>query len=51
MPWRVVSGGSEHVRLVEDVVMGEAKEVRVVRMRPYVDSYLVVGERSAKCLK
>ena len=43
MPWRVVSGGSEHVRLVEDVVMGEAKEVRVMRMRPYVDSSLVVG--------
>ncbi|CAN0328324.1 unnamed protein product, partial [Ascophyllum nodosum] len=42
-PWRIVSGGSEHVRVVEDVVTGETKEVHVVRMRPYADSSLVVG--------
>ena len=42
-PWRVVSGGSEHVRVVEDIVTGETKEVHVVRMRPYADSSLVVG--------
>ena len=42
-PWRVVPGGSEHVRVVEDIVTGETKEVDVVRMRPYADSSLVVG--------
>ena len=42
-PWRVVSGGSEHVRVVEDIVTGETKEVQVMRMRPYADSSLVVG--------
>ena len=42
-PWRVVPGGSEHVRVVEDIVTGETKEVHVVRMRPYADSSLVVG--------
>ena len=42
-PWRVVSGGSEHFRVVEDIVTGETKEVHVVRMRPYADSSLVVG--------
>ena len=41
--WRVVPGGSEHVRVVEDTVTGETKEVHVVRMRPYADSSLVVG--------
>ena len=40
---RVVPGGSEHVRVVEDIVTGETKEVHVVRMRPYADSSLVVG--------
>ena len=39
-PWRVVPGGSEHVRIVEDIVTGETKEVR---MRPYANSSLVVG--------
>ena len=29
-PWRVVPGGSEHVRVVEDIVTGETKEVVVV---------------------
>ena len=29
-PWRVVPGGSEHPRVVEDVVTGETKEVHVV---------------------
>ena len=38
-PWRVVPGGSEHVRVVEDIVTGEIKEVRVVRMRPCADSW------------
>ena len=42
-PWRVVPGGSEHVRVVEVIVTGEIKEVHVVRMRPYADSSLVVG--------
>ena len=42
-PWRVVPGGSEHVRVVEDIVTGETKEVHVVRMRPDADSSLVVG--------
>ena len=42
-PWRVVPGRSEHVRVVEDIVTGETKEVHVVRMRPYADSSLVVG--------
>ena len=42
-PWRVVPGGSEHVRVVEDIVTGETKEVHVVRIRPYADSSLVVG--------
>ena len=42
-PWLVVLGGSEHVRVVEDIVMGETKEVHVMRMRPYTDSSLVVG--------
>ena len=42
-PWRVVPGGSEHVRVVEDIVTGETKEVKVERMRPYADSSLVVG--------
>ena len=42
-PWRVVSGGSEHVRVVEDIATGETKEVHVVRMRPDADSSLVVG--------
>ncbi|CAN0470129.1 unnamed protein product, partial [Ascophyllum nodosum] len=42
-PWRVVSGGSEHVRAMEDIVTGKTKEVHVVRMRPYADSSLVVG--------
>ena len=41
--WRVVPGGSEHVRVVEDIVTGETKEVHVVRMRPYADSSLVEG--------
>ncbi|CAM9582962.1 unnamed protein product, partial [Ascophyllum nodosum] len=40
-PWRIVSGGSEHVRVVEDIVTGETKEVHVVRMRPYADSSLI----------
>ena len=38
-----MSGGSEHVRVVEDIVTGENKEVHVVRMSPYADSSLVVG--------
>ena len=43
-PWRAVPGGSEHVRVVEDIVTGETNEVHVVRMRPpYADSSLVVG--------
>ena len=42
-PWRVGPGGSEHVRVVEEIVTGETNEVRVVRMRPYADSSLVVG--------
>ena len=41
-PWRVASRGSEHVRVVEDLVTGETKEVHVVRIRPYADSSLVV---------
>ena len=41
-PWRVVPGGSEHVRVVEDIVTGETKKMHVVRMRPYADSSLVV---------
>ena len=39
-PWCVVPGGSEHVCIVEDIVTGETKEVR---MRPYANSSLVVG--------
>ena len=42
-PWRVVPGGSEHVRVVEDIVTVETKEVHVVRTRPYANSSLVVG--------
>ena len=42
-PWRVVPGGSEHVRVVKDVVTRDTEEVNVVRMRPYADSSLVVG--------
>ena len=42
-PCRVVPGGSEHVRVVEDIIAGETKEVRVVRMRPYANFSLVVG--------
>ena len=42
-PWCVVPGGSEHVRVVEDIVTEETKEVHVVRMRPYADSSLVAG--------
>ena len=42
-PWRVVPGGPEHVRVVEDIVTGETKEVHMVQMRPYADSSLVVG--------
>ena len=42
-PWPVVPGGSEHLRVVEDIVTGETKGVHVVRMRPYADSSLVVG--------
>ena len=42
-PWRVVSGGSPHVYNVQDIVTGETKEVRVVRMRAYADSSLAVG--------
>ena len=40
---RVVSGRSEHVRVVEDIVTVETIEVHVVRMRPCADSSLVVG--------
>ena len=47
-PWRVVPGGSQHVRVIEDVVTGEAKEVYVVQMRPYADSSLVVGAEVRK---
>ena len=47
-PWRVLPGRSEHVRVVEDIVTGETKEVRVVRMRPYADSSLVVGAEVRK---
>ena len=47
-PWRVVPGGSEYVRVVEDIVTGETKEVHVVRMRPYTDSSLVVGAEFRK---
>ena len=36
-------GGSEHVRVVGDIVTGETKEVHVVRMPPCADSSLVVG--------
>ena len=42
-PWRIVPGGSEHVRVVEDIVTGEPEEVHVVRKRPYADSSLVVA--------
>ena len=41
-PWHVVPGGSEHVRIVEDMVTGETEEVHVVRMHPYADLSLVV---------
>ena len=47
-PWRVVPGGSEHVRVVEDIVTGETKELHVVRMRPYADLSLVVGAEVRK---
>ena len=42
-PWRFVPGGPEHVRVMEDIVTGETKEVHVARIRPYADSSLVVG--------
>ena len=42
-PWRVLQGDSTHVYVVADIVMGETKEVHVVRMRAYVDSSLVIG--------
>ena len=41
--WRVVPGGLEHVRAVEDIVTGKIKEVHMVRMRPYAVSSLAVG--------
>ena len=47
-PWRVVPGGLEHVRVVEDIVTGETKKLHVVRMRPYADSSLVVGAEVRK---
>ncbi|CAN0391024.1 unnamed protein product, partial [Ascophyllum nodosum] len=50
-PWRVVSVESEHVRVLEDVVTGETKEVHVVRMRPYADSSLVVGAEVREVLE
>ena len=40
--------GSEHVRVVEDIVTGETKEVHVVRMRPDADLSLVVGAEVRK---
>ena len=42
-PWRLVSRGSEHVRVMEDIATGETKEAHVVWMRPYADSSLVLG--------
>ena len=42
-PWLVVSSWSPHVYNVQDIVTGETKEIHVVRMRAYVDSYLAVG--------
>ncbi|CAN0399820.1 unnamed protein product, partial [Ascophyllum nodosum] len=50
-PWRVVSGESEHVRVLEDIVTGETKEVHVVRMPPYADSSLVVGAEVREVLE
>ena len=47
-PLHAVPGGSEHVRVVEDFVTGETKEVHVVRMRPYADSSLVVGREAQR---
>ena len=41
--WRVVPGESEHIRVVENIVMGVPKEVHALRTRPYADSTLVVG--------
>ena len=42
-PWRVVSDGSPHAYNVQEIVTGETKEVRVVRMRAYADSSFAVG--------
>ena len=42
-PRRAVPGGSEHVRVVVDIVTEETKEVHVVRMRSYADWSLVMG--------
>lgn len=42
-PWRVVSGGSSHMYVVEDIVTAETKRVHVVRMRPYADASLALG--------
>ena len=47
-PWRVVPGGSDHVRLLKDIVSGETEEVHVVRMRTNADSPLVVGAKVRK---
>ena len=44
-------GGSEHVRVVEDIVTGETKEMQVVRMRPYADSSLIVGAKVREVFK
>ena len=49
--WRDVPGGPEHVRVVEDIVTGETKEVHVVRMRPYADSSLVGGAEVREVFK
>ena len=42
-PWRVVLCGSTRVYNVQDIVVGETKEVHVVRMRAYADSALAMG--------
>ena len=42
-PWRVLQGCSTHVYVVEGIVTGETKEVRIVRMCVCTDSSLVIG--------
>ena len=50
-PCRVVPGGSDYVRVVEDIITGETKEIHVVRMSPYADSSLVVGAEVREVLE